>query len=154
MVDSRTHAFAKGSIQHAAIWNTALSDAELTAIQTARMVCSRLLPRLRQPLHNTNASTRITYPYPYCHPCRYSYGYGHAYRYSHGYGHTDTDSYATPAPTSAPTPSGIPAWPLKVSASHYYLTYQDTHSVSDGRRQRKLELGKRKPMNTEYSREP
>ena len=37
LVDSGTHPFAKGSIQHAAIWNTALSDAELAAIQTARI---------------------------------------------------------------------------------------------------------------------
>ena len=30
--------YAKGSIQHAAIWNTALSDSEIMAIQTARTV--------------------------------------------------------------------------------------------------------------------
>jgi hypothetical protein len=29
-------AYAKGSVQHAAIWNTALSDTEIAAIQTAR----------------------------------------------------------------------------------------------------------------------
>ena len=33
---SGTSAYAKGSIQHAAIWNTALSDSEIMAIQTAR----------------------------------------------------------------------------------------------------------------------
>jgi hypothetical protein len=33
---SGTTAYAKGSIQHAAIWNTALSDSEMMAIQTAR----------------------------------------------------------------------------------------------------------------------
>ena len=33
---SGTTAYAKGSIQHAAIWNTALSDSEIMAIQTAR----------------------------------------------------------------------------------------------------------------------
>ena len=31
-------AYAKGSIQHAAIWNTALSDSEIMAIQTARNI--------------------------------------------------------------------------------------------------------------------
>jgi hypothetical protein len=30
--------FAKGSIQHAAIWNRALSDSEIMAIQTARTI--------------------------------------------------------------------------------------------------------------------
>src|SRR4030095_15927477 len=33
-----TTAYAKGSIQHAAIWNTALSDSEIVAIQTARAI--------------------------------------------------------------------------------------------------------------------
>ena len=33
-----TTAYAKGSIQHAAIWNTALSDSEIMAIQTARTI--------------------------------------------------------------------------------------------------------------------
>jgi hypothetical protein len=33
-----TATYAKGSIQHAAIWNTALSDSELMAIQTARNI--------------------------------------------------------------------------------------------------------------------
>jgi hypothetical protein len=37
ILTSRTPAYAKGSIQHAAIWNTALSDSEIMAIQTARM---------------------------------------------------------------------------------------------------------------------
>ena len=36
MLTSETTAYAKGSIQHAAIWNTALSDSEIMAIQTAR----------------------------------------------------------------------------------------------------------------------
>ena len=35
---SGTTAYAKGSIQHAAIWNTALSDSEIMAIQTARNI--------------------------------------------------------------------------------------------------------------------
>ena len=35
---SGTTAYAKGSIQHAAIWNTALSDSEIMAIQTARTI--------------------------------------------------------------------------------------------------------------------
>jgi hypothetical protein len=33
-----TTAYAKGSIQHAAIWNRALSDSEIMAIQTARNI--------------------------------------------------------------------------------------------------------------------
>ena len=33
-----TTPYAKGSIQHAAIWNTALSDSEIMAIQTARTI--------------------------------------------------------------------------------------------------------------------
>src|SRR5262245_29361475 len=33
---AETTGYAKGSIQHAAIWNTALSDNEIVAIQTAR----------------------------------------------------------------------------------------------------------------------
>ena len=36
MLTSGTTGYAKGSIQHAAIWNTALSDSEIMAIQTAR----------------------------------------------------------------------------------------------------------------------
>ena len=36
MLMSGPTAYAKGSIQHAAIWNTALSDSEIMAIQTAR----------------------------------------------------------------------------------------------------------------------
>src|SRR5262249_7921875 len=35
---SGTTAYAKGSIQHAAIWNRALSDSEIMAIQTARTI--------------------------------------------------------------------------------------------------------------------
>ena len=38
MLTSGTTAYAKGSIQHAAIWNTALSDSEIMAIQTARTI--------------------------------------------------------------------------------------------------------------------
>ena len=36
--NSGTTAYAKGSIQHAAIWNRALSDSEIMAIQTARTI--------------------------------------------------------------------------------------------------------------------
>ena len=36
MLTSGTTGYAKGSIQHAAIWNRALSDSEIMAIQTAR----------------------------------------------------------------------------------------------------------------------
>ena len=36
MLTSGTTGYAKGSIQHAAIWDTALSDSEIMAIQTAR----------------------------------------------------------------------------------------------------------------------
>ena len=36
MLKSGTTAYAKGSIQHAAIWNRALSDSEIVALQTAR----------------------------------------------------------------------------------------------------------------------
>jgi hypothetical protein len=35
-----TTGYAKGSIQHAAIWNTALSNSEIMAIQTARTINS------------------------------------------------------------------------------------------------------------------
>src|SRR6476469_4970541 len=38
MLTSGMTAYAKGSIQHAAIWNTALSDSEIMAIQTARTI--------------------------------------------------------------------------------------------------------------------
>jgi hypothetical protein len=38
MLTSGTTAYAKGSIQHAAIWNRALSDSEIVAIQTARTI--------------------------------------------------------------------------------------------------------------------
>src|SRR5262249_37201259 len=38
MLTSVTTAYAKGSIQHAAIWNRALSDSEIMAIQTARTI--------------------------------------------------------------------------------------------------------------------
>ena len=38
MLISGTTAYAKGSIQHAAIWNRALSDSEIMAIQTARTI--------------------------------------------------------------------------------------------------------------------
>jgi len=38
LLTSETTGYAKGSIQHAAIWNTALSDSEIVAIQTARTV--------------------------------------------------------------------------------------------------------------------
>ena len=38
ILTSGTTAYAKGSIQHAAIWNTALSDSEIMAIQTARTI--------------------------------------------------------------------------------------------------------------------
>ena len=37
-LNSGTTGFAKGSIQHAAIWNTALSDREIVAIQAARTI--------------------------------------------------------------------------------------------------------------------
>ena len=37
-LNSGTTGYAKGSIQHAAIWNTALSDSEIMAIQTARTI--------------------------------------------------------------------------------------------------------------------
>ena len=40
---SGTSGYAKGSIQHAAIWNTALSDSEIMAIQTARTLVSNLV---------------------------------------------------------------------------------------------------------------
>src|SRR6476620_391812 len=36
MLTGETTGYAKGSIQHAAIWDTALSDSEIMAIQTAR----------------------------------------------------------------------------------------------------------------------
>ena len=38
LLTSGTTQYAKGSIQHAAIWNRALSDSEIVAIQTARTV--------------------------------------------------------------------------------------------------------------------
>ena len=38
ILTSGTTGYAKGSIQHAAIWNTALSDSEIMAIQTARTI--------------------------------------------------------------------------------------------------------------------
>ena len=38
ILTSPTRPYAKGSIQHAAIWNTALSDSEIMAIQTARTI--------------------------------------------------------------------------------------------------------------------
>ena len=38
MLTSGTTRYAKGSIQHAAIWNTALSDSEIMAIQRARTI--------------------------------------------------------------------------------------------------------------------
>jgi hypothetical protein len=38
MLYNGTTPYAKGSIQHAAIWNTALSDSEIVAIQTARTI--------------------------------------------------------------------------------------------------------------------
>ena len=38
MLTSGTTGYAKGSIQHAAIWNRALSDSEIMAIQTARTI--------------------------------------------------------------------------------------------------------------------
>ena len=38
MLTSGTTRYAKGSIQHAAIWNTALSDSEIVAIQRARTI--------------------------------------------------------------------------------------------------------------------
>jgi hypothetical protein len=38
LLTSETTAYAKGSIQHAAIWNTALSHSEIMAIQTARNI--------------------------------------------------------------------------------------------------------------------
>ena len=38
MLTGRTTRYAKGSIQHAAIWNTALSDSEIMAIQRARTI--------------------------------------------------------------------------------------------------------------------
>src|SRR6476661_6442268 len=38
MLTSGPTGYAKGSIQHAAIWNTALSDSEIMAIQTARTI--------------------------------------------------------------------------------------------------------------------
>jgi hypothetical protein len=38
MLTSETTGYAKGSIQHAAIWNRALSDSEIMAIQTARNI--------------------------------------------------------------------------------------------------------------------
>jgi hypothetical protein len=38
LLTSETTAYAKGSIQHAAIWNRALSDSEIAAIQAARTI--------------------------------------------------------------------------------------------------------------------
>src|SRR5206468_11171446 len=38
LLRSGTTAYAKGSIQHAAIWNRALSDSEIMAIQAARTI--------------------------------------------------------------------------------------------------------------------
>src|SRR4029434_9009477 len=38
LIYGATTGYAKGSIQHAAIWNTALSDSEIVAIQTARTI--------------------------------------------------------------------------------------------------------------------
>ena len=43
LLTSGTNGFAKGSIQHAAIWNRALSDSEIMAIQTARTLVSDLV---------------------------------------------------------------------------------------------------------------
>ena len=50
ILTSRTTAYAKGSIQHAAIWNTALSDSEIVAIQTARTPGEQSRGRVRQGL--------------------------------------------------------------------------------------------------------
>src|SRR5215831_2245842 len=38
MLNNGTNAYAKGNIQHAAIWNRALSDSEIMAIQAARTI--------------------------------------------------------------------------------------------------------------------
>jgi len=53
MLTSGPTGYAKGSIQHAAIWNTALSDSEIMAIQTARTLgrtYSTNLPLTENPI--------------------------------------------------------------------------------------------------------
>ena len=61
-LNSETSPYAKGSIQHAAIWNTALSDSEIMAIQTARTINPTL--RRRRPSPTPTASTSTPTPTP------------------------------------------------------------------------------------------
>ena len=60
MLTSGTTAYAKGSIQHAAIWNTALSDSEIMAIQTARNInpTPTPTPTRRQPARRQRRAYR------------------------------------------------------------------------------------------------
>src|SRR5262249_31792009 len=72
-----TSGYAKGSIQHAAIWNRALSDSEIMAIQTARNINPTPTPTPSPTPTPTATATPTATPAP----------------------------TATPTPTSTPTPT-------------------------------------------------
>src|SRR5215831_12465104 len=59
-----TAPYAKGSIQHAAIWNTALSDSEIMAIQTARNINPTPTPTPRPSVTPTPTPTATRTPTP------------------------------------------------------------------------------------------
>ena len=68
---SGTTGYAKGRIQHAAIWNRALSDSEIMAIQTARTINPTPTPT---PYPNANSNSGGN-----------SYGDGNSYAYANAY---------------------------------------------------------------------
>ena len=96
LLRSGTTAYAKGSIQHAAIWNRALSDSEIVAIQTARTVNPTPTPTPSStPTPTATATARATAtatPHQRPHLPHHSDGYG--YIYSNSYRNGDVHSHA------------------------------------------------------------
>ena len=91
MLTSGTTAYAKGSIQHAAIWNRALSDSEIMAIQTARTINPTPTPTPSSTPTPTATATPTPSAIPTATPSA-----------------TATPT-ATPTPTPTPTPGNFAA---------------------------------------------
>ena len=96
ILTSGTTAYAKGSIQHAAIWNTALSDSEIMAIQTARTINPTPTPTpspTPTPTATATPTPTATLPNRNSHATRY--------RDSHRDSHCHTDPTPTPGSFAA-----------------------------------------------------
>ena len=84
-LNSQTTAYAKGSIQHAAIWDTALSDSEIVAIQATR-------PFQRAVAHANSDSDGNAYGNTERYRDSHTNRYGHLY--PNCYSHSNRDIHA------------------------------------------------------------